>query len=136
MKKELQTLVFPPFQKEQVYLYAEASGDHNPIHLDPEVAQRQGFQAPVVHGMLTMATLVEAAFRHFSASEWKISRIKTRFKNPVFWNESLEVKAQYDLPQPHLIHLFLQACVEHKIVAECWIDLEKLSSTPSASPEG
>lgn len=36
-------------------LYAAASGDHNPLHLDMEVARAAGFKKPLVHGMLTMA---------------------------------------------------------------------------------
>lgn len=36
-------------------LYAAASGDHNPLHLDLEVARAAGFEKPLVHGMLTMA---------------------------------------------------------------------------------
>lgn len=36
-------------------LYAAASGDHNPLHLDLEVARAAGFDKPLVHGMLTMA---------------------------------------------------------------------------------
>ena len=36
-------------------LYAAASGDHNPLHLDMDVARAAGFEKPLVHGMLTMA---------------------------------------------------------------------------------
>jgi acyl dehydratase len=36
-------------------LYAAASGDHNPLHLDHDVARAAGFEKPLVHGMLTMA---------------------------------------------------------------------------------
>jgi acyl dehydratase len=36
-------------------LYAAASGDHNPLHLDMAVANAAGFEKPIVHGMLTMA---------------------------------------------------------------------------------
>ena len=36
-------------------LYAAASGDHNPLHLDLAVANAAGFDKPLVHGMLSMA---------------------------------------------------------------------------------
>ena len=36
-------------------LYAAASGDHNPLHLDMAVANAAGFDKPIVHGMLSMA---------------------------------------------------------------------------------
>ena len=40
---------------EMIRNYAVLSGDHNAIHLDANEAERYGFQAPIAHGMLTMA---------------------------------------------------------------------------------
>ena len=42
------------FAKEQIAAYAEASGDHNPIHLDDEFARSVGLPGVIVHGMLQM----------------------------------------------------------------------------------
>jgi acyl dehydratase len=36
-------------------LFAAASGDHNPLHLDADVARAAGFDRPLVHGMLSTA---------------------------------------------------------------------------------
>lgn len=41
----------------QLALFAGASGDHNPIHLDDEEAKSGGLPGVIVHGMLTMAFL-------------------------------------------------------------------------------
>ena len=38
--------------------YAEASGDHNPIHLDDDAARALGLPGVVAHGMLTSALAV------------------------------------------------------------------------------
>ena len=38
-------------------LFAGGSGDHNPIHLDPEFARASGFDEVFAHGMLSMAYL-------------------------------------------------------------------------------
>ena len=54
---ELSPLVKPPITQEQLRRYAEASGDHNPIHLDPEAARRVGLDNVIAHGMLSMAFL-------------------------------------------------------------------------------
>ncbi len=35
--ESLSSLVKPPITQEQLNRYADASGDHNPIHLDEEV---------------------------------------------------------------------------------------------------
>jgi acyl dehydratase len=44
-----------PLTAVDLALYAAASGDHNPLHLDETVAKAAGFDRPIVHGMLTMA---------------------------------------------------------------------------------
>ena len=41
--------------QENISLYAHASGDHNPIHLDEEFAARSQFGRIVAHGMLVLA---------------------------------------------------------------------------------
>lgn len=53
----LSPLVKPPITQEQLQLYAEASGDFNPIHLDEEAAHRVGLDSVIAHGMLSMAFL-------------------------------------------------------------------------------
>ena len=42
------------FTKEQISDYAEASGDHNPIHLDDDFARSVGLPGRIAHGMLQM----------------------------------------------------------------------------------
>lgn len=46
-----------PITRSQLALFAGASGDHNPIHLDDAEAQAGGLPGVIVHGMLMMATL-------------------------------------------------------------------------------
>lgn len=44
--------------QEMIWQFAELSGDHQWIHVDPERARREGpFGAPVAHGMLIMSVL-------------------------------------------------------------------------------
>jgi acyl dehydratase len=42
------------FTKEHIAAYAEASGDHNPIHLDDDFARSVGLPGVIAHGMLQM----------------------------------------------------------------------------------
>jgi|GEM_PF-38502 long-chain acyl-CoA synthetase len=53
----LPPLVKPPITRDQLQRYAEASGDHNPIHLDDEAARRVGLDGVIAHGMLSMGFL-------------------------------------------------------------------------------
>lgn len=45
------------FTKEQIAAYAEASGDHNPIHLDDDFARTVGLPGVIAHGMLQMGLM-------------------------------------------------------------------------------
>ena len=41
----------------QIDAYADASGDHNPIHVNPAAARALGLEGTIAHGMLSMAFL-------------------------------------------------------------------------------
>ncbi|MFC8128267.1 MaoC/PaaZ C-terminal domain-containing protein [Streptomyces sp. NPDC057302] len=50
-------LELPPVSRTTLALYAGASGDHNPIHIDLDAARNAGFDDVFAHGMLSMAQL-------------------------------------------------------------------------------
>ena len=52
---ELPPLALPPLTRTTLALYAGASGDHNPIHIDVDFARAAGMPDVVAHGMLSMA---------------------------------------------------------------------------------
>ena len=49
------------FTEQQIAAYAEASGDHNPIHLDEAFARSVGLPGVIAHGMLQMGLLARVA---------------------------------------------------------------------------
>ena len=49
------------FDRGQVAAYADASGDHNPIHLDDDFARSVGLPGVIAHGMLQMGILAVVA---------------------------------------------------------------------------
>ena len=53
-------LVIKPITRSTLALYAGASGDHNPIHIDLDVAKESGMKDVFAHGMLIMAYLGRA----------------------------------------------------------------------------
>ncbi len=53
----LPTLTLPPVNRTTLALFAGASGDHNPIHIDLDFARRAGMPDVFAHGMLGMAWL-------------------------------------------------------------------------------
>lgn len=50
-------LTLPPVSRTMLALYAGASGDHNPIHIDIDFAKAAGMPDVFAHGMLGMAWL-------------------------------------------------------------------------------
>ncbi|WP_109530850.1 MaoC/PaaZ C-terminal domain-containing protein [Nocardia aurea] len=53
----LAPLRLPPIDRLRLALYAGASGDHHPLHLDIDVARAAGHDDVFAHGMLSMAYL-------------------------------------------------------------------------------
>ena len=54
---ELPSFTAPPLSRLTLALYAGASGDHNPIHVDLDFARQAGMPDVFAHGMLSMAYL-------------------------------------------------------------------------------
>jgi len=54
---ELAPLAVGPISRTTLALFAGASGDHNPIHLDSDVARSAGLDDVFAQGMLSMAYL-------------------------------------------------------------------------------
>ena len=61
--------------------YAEASGDHNPIHQDEAVARSVGLPGVIAHGMYTMALAARAVSEWFPGAE--VVSLGCKFTNPV-----------------------------------------------------
>ena len=61
--------------------YAEASGDHNPIHQDESVAASVGLPGVIAHGMYTMALAARAVADWFPGAE--LVSLGTKFTHPV-----------------------------------------------------
>jgi acyl dehydratase len=54
---QLRPLTTEPISRLMLALYAGASGDHNPIHVDIDFARKAGMKDVFAHGMLSMAYL-------------------------------------------------------------------------------
>lgn len=54
---EIPALELPAISRTTLALYAGASGDHNPVHIDIDFARKAGMPDVFAHGMLSMAYL-------------------------------------------------------------------------------
>jgi 3-hydroxybutyryl-CoA dehydratase len=68
--------------QDQLHAYADASGDHNPIHVDPEFAAKTPFGGTIAHGMLVLALIGEMMHAAYGERWLREGRLKVRFKAP------------------------------------------------------
>ena len=55
--ENLPDLIVGPISRTNLALYAGASGDHNPLHIDTDYANQIGLPDVIAHGMLIMGYL-------------------------------------------------------------------------------
>lgn len=96
---------------DQSMRYAEASGDHNPIHKDEAMAKAAGLPGIILHGLCTMAFVHNAAVRQAGGDPNKIRRLAVRFNRPVLMGDTLTIEARGDAKGPWLVRVTNQAGV-------------------------
>ena len=60
--------------------YAGASGDFNPIHIDPEFAKAVGLPGNILHGLYSMAQVARAATQTGGGDPRALKRLKVQFR--------------------------------------------------------
>lgn len=77
------------FTNDDVIAFADISGDHNPVHIDPEFAATTRFKRQLVHGMLT-AGLISAVLGMKLPGPGSIYlKQELNFKAPVFFGDTI-----------------------------------------------
>jgi acyl dehydratase len=97
----------------QAALIYRLSGDYNPLHADPSVAEAAGFARPILHGLCSFGIATHAVLR--SCCDYDASRIRSvamRFASPVFPGESL----RFELWREGAAQLHLRALVDSRNV--------------------
>jgi 3-hydroxybutyryl-CoA dehydratase len=71
-----------PVGKYQPMYYAGASGDFNPIHIDPEFGKMVGLGGNILQGLCTMAFAAKAVW-NYAEDPGALKKLKVRFAKPV-----------------------------------------------------
>lgn len=103
---------FAEFTRDQLRSYANASGDHNPIHLDEQVAKRFGLPGVIVHGMLGASLIAERALLYVETTthqNWKMAKFNSRFKAMCFPGDTIAVGGEVKSVTPTELVLDLSA---------------------------
>ncbi|MYN13136.1 3-alpha,7-alpha,12-alpha-trihydroxy-5-beta-cholest-24-enoyl-CoA hydratase [Pusillimonas sp. TS35] len=77
----------------QAALLYRLSGDYNPLHADPSVAEKGGFARPILHGLCTYGVAAHALVKTVCGYDSKrLAYMHTRFSSPVYPGETLAVE--------------------------------------------
>jgi acyl dehydratase len=71
--------------------YAEASGDPNPIHTDPEFAKSAGLPGCILHGLWTMAQVARANAALADGDPRALKRLSVQFRGMGFPEQEVVV---------------------------------------------
>jgi 3-hydroxybutyryl-CoA dehydratase len=68
--------------------YAGASGDYNPIHIDPEFGKLVGLNGAILQGLCTLAFTAKTV-TDWAGDPGKLKKIKCRFSAPVMMEDTI-----------------------------------------------
>ncbi len=71
--------------------YAGASGDFNPIHIDPEFAKAVGLPGNILHGLYGMALVARANVQAAGGDLRKLRRLSVQFRSMGFPEQEITV---------------------------------------------
>jgi 3-hydroxybutyryl-CoA dehydratase len=74
--------------------FISLSGDRNPLHIDQEYAIQNGFDAPVVHGLLICVKISGLIGMVLPGRRCLLVSEELEFPNPLYVNDCVEISAQ------------------------------------------
>ena len=74
--------------------YAGASGDFNPIHIDPEFAKQVGLPSTILHGLWSMAQVARACVNAAGGDPRSLKRLSVQFRGMGFPEQEITVTGE------------------------------------------
>jgi acyl dehydratase len=71
--------------------YAGASGDFNPIHIDPDFAKEVGLPSNILHGLYSMAQVARACTQAAGGDPRSLRRLSVQFRGMGFPEQEITV---------------------------------------------
>lgn len=79
--------------EKDVFAFADASGDFNPLHIDEEYARRSQFGRRVAHGILTAGIISTVLGGEIPGLGTIFTELHIRFLKPVFLGDTIRATA-------------------------------------------
>ncbi|MFQ5429384.1 MAG: MaoC family dehydratase [Phycisphaerae bacterium] len=94
-----------------VFRFADASGDYNPLHIDNDYARSTRYGRRVAHGILTAGIISTVLGSEIPGRGTIFAQLEIRFLRPVFINDTITAKAMVEqIIGPERVRM-LVACV-------------------------
>ena len=122
----LPALNLPPIRRTTLALFAGASGDHNPIHIDTDFARKAGMPDVFAQGMLSMAWLGRLITQWTPQSQLRRFDVRflgiTHLANAIHCSGRVAEKREAD----RSVRIEVQSTNQHgqtKIAGDAWVAL-------------
>lgn len=86
----LRLLESVPTSRDLAALY-RLTGDRHPVHIDPAVAESNGFARPILHGLCTLGIAARAAAAAAGAHPADLRELEARLSAPVLPGDTIDV---------------------------------------------
>ena len=119
------------FTQEEFNLFADISGDNNPIHVDPEFSAGTRFGATVSHGMLLYTVIWGHIQKHFPAAVQKKQYLK--FPAGTYTGDEMAIELFVrpgDSADTFEIHGEMRRCKDSVVTCECSAEIEFTGALP------
>lgn len=112
--------------KYRAIYYAGASGDFNPIHIDPEIGKMVGLGGVILHGLCTFGFMTKTV-TDWAGDPGVLKRIKCRFARPVHLGDTITTSGTVSKVQGNRVSIDLkvmsQEGVEVLVMATAEVEL-------------
>jgi acyl dehydratase len=112
----------------QTYIYAEPSGDHNPIHVDPEFAVKVGLPGIILQGLCTMAFVQKAVIDNVAGGDpTRLKKLKVRFSRNVLPGDTVLTSGWVKEETAKSLVVGLEAKVDRGdiVIRDAWAEVAK-----------